>query len=107
MLPLNALAHVREILIDDFLAHDSCRQAEASLKKHFADYEAEAEISRIVAQTEQTMSLLVDDCIILIAAAASRASILNLIHKRIEVSKFQAARILAIAEFKWIKQAGQ
>jgi hypothetical protein len=107
MLPLNALAHVRETLIDDFLAHDSCRQAEAVIKKHFSSYDAETEISRIVAQTEQTMSLLIDDCIILIAAAASRSSILNLIHKRVDVSKFQAARILAIAEFKWIKQAGQ
>lgn len=104
MLPKNSIARIREMLVDDFLMHDHCRGAEVVIKKHFLAYNTDDEITVMARQVEQLMSLLMEDCIILIAAAAARAKILDLINKRIHVSEYQANRILTIAELRWIRQ---
>jgi len=107
MLPPNAHPHVHNRQIDDFLTYGNCRRSELQLRKHFAGYAAMDEISFLSRQTEVQMENMMEDCVLLIAAAASRRRILALIRERIEASELQAFRLFALAELRWSSQRSE
>lgn len=104
MIPPNAYNSVQARLIDDYLMYGNCRSAERTLCRHFENYDCQGELSYLSRRCEEEMRVLLDDCIILIAASARRQSVLNLIKERIAASELQAFRIFAVAEYRWSSQ---
>ena len=106
MLPLNSHPAIISLLIDDYVKHDQCRRAEWVLHLHFSGYNASDEIYQMARKMEDTMSVLIDDCILLIAANAPRSSVTAMIKSSIGANELQAYRIFAVAEYKWASQFG-
>ncbi|MFA5266136.1 MAG: hypothetical protein WC378_20120 [Opitutaceae bacterium] len=106
MLPRNSLPQIKNLLIVDYLKHDNCREAVLLLERHFAAYDAAAEIRQVSRRTEDSMGTLLEDCMLLVATSAPRPNVLTFIHNRIDVSTYIADCIRVRAEFKWISQYG-
>ncbi len=101
MLPPNALPRIKELLIDDFLDHESCRRSAAGLCAFYGEYGAQAEIEFMARDCEERISALIAECVELAKTSVPRSSIFELIKKRINVCDITACKILAAALHRW------
>ena len=101
MLPPNALPRIRELLIDDFLTHESCRHAAVGLGSFYEAYNAQAEIEIMARDCEEQVSTLLAECVELAKTSAPRSSIFELIKGRMNIGDITACKILAAALHRW------